>query len=71
MQFIIRCCYLLSIQFSSVTQSCPTFCDPMNYSTTGLPVLLEKVKSMELYTTFIFNVYSFHSYKEFMMEQKK
>ena len=25
-------------QFSSVTQSCPTLCDPMNYSTAGLPV---------------------------------
>ena len=27
-----------SIQFSSVTQSCPTLCDPMNCSTLGLPV---------------------------------
>ena len=26
------------IQFSSVTQSCPTLCDPMNHSTPGLPV---------------------------------
>ena len=26
------CCY-------SVTQSCPTLCDPMNYSTPGSPVL--------------------------------
>ena len=25
-------------QFSSVTQSCPTLCDPMNHSMTGLPV---------------------------------
>ena len=25
-------------QFSSVAQSCPTFCDPMNRSTPGLPV---------------------------------
>ena len=25
-------------QFSSVTQSCPTHCDPMDYSTAGLPV---------------------------------
>ena len=29
---------LQSIQFSSVTQSCPTLCDPMNWSTPGLPV---------------------------------
>ena len=25
-------------QFSSVSQSCPTLCDPMDYSTPGLPV---------------------------------
>ena len=29
---------LSSDQFSSVTQSCPTLCDPMNRSTPGLPV---------------------------------
>ena len=29
---------LLGAQFSSVTQSCPTLCDPMNCSTPGLPV---------------------------------
>ena len=27
-----------SVQFSSVTQSCPTLCDTMNRSTPGLPV---------------------------------
>ena len=27
-----------SVQFSSVSQSCPTLCDPMNCSTPGLPV---------------------------------
>ena len=27
-----------SVQFSSVAQSCPTFCNPMNRSTPGLPV---------------------------------
>ena len=27
-----------SVQFSSVTQSCPTLCDPMNHNTPGLPV---------------------------------
>ena len=31
--FIITC-----LQFSSVTQSCPTLCNPMNLSTPGLPV---------------------------------
>ena len=29
---------LSSVQFSSVTQSCPTLCDPVNRSTPGLPV---------------------------------
>ena len=29
---------LASVQFSSVTQSCLTLCDPMNHSTPGLPV---------------------------------
>ena len=29
---------LSSVQFSSVTQPCPTLCDPMNCSTPGLPV---------------------------------
>ena len=28
----------ISVQFSSVAQSCPTLCDPMNPSTPGLPV---------------------------------
>ena len=27
-----------TVQFSSVTQSCPTLCDPMNLSTPGLPL---------------------------------
>jgi len=30
--------FLNNIQFSSVTQSCPTLCNPMNCSTPGLPV---------------------------------
>ena len=28
----------ISVQFSSVAQSCPTLCNPMNHSTPGLPV---------------------------------
>ena len=36
---IWKCLFdLISVQFSSVTQSCPTFCDPMNCSMPGLPV---------------------------------
>ena len=30
--------HLRSVQFSSVTQSCPTLCDPMGCTTPGLPV---------------------------------
>ena len=30
--------FISSIQFSSVAQSCPTLCNPMNHSTPGLPV---------------------------------
>ena len=36
------------VQFSSVTQSCPTLCDPMDCSTPGLPVyhqLLEFIQT--------------------------
>ena len=29
--------YLCVYQFSSVAQSCPTLCNPMNCSTPGLP----------------------------------
>ena len=36
--FTTREALLLGIQFSSVTQSCPTLCDPMNCSTSSLPV---------------------------------
>ena len=30
--------HIYSVQFSSVAQSCPTLCHPMNHSTLGLPV---------------------------------
>ena len=30
--------WISSVQSSSVTQLCPTLCDPMNRSTPGLPV---------------------------------
>ena len=38
----------MTVQFSSVTQLCPTLCDPMNSSTPGLPVhhqLLEPIQT--------------------------
>ena len=42
---------MASVQFTSVAQSCPTLCDPMNRSTPGLPVhhqLLEFTQSMSI-----------------------
>ena len=37
--YILHCLKLYNlVQFSSVTQSCPTLWDPMNHSTPGLPV---------------------------------
>ena len=35
------------IQFSSVAQSCPTLCDPMNGSTPGLPVHHQLLESTQ------------------------
>ena len=29
---------VIKVQFSSVAQSCPTLCDPVNRSTPGLPI---------------------------------
>ena len=37
-RFLIFPSAFSSVQFSSVSQSCPTLCDPMNRSTPGLPV---------------------------------
>ena len=38
-RFSVNICWLKirSVQFSSVAQSCPTLCDPVDYSTPGLP----------------------------------
>jgi len=35
---LVHECSWYSLQFSSVTQSCLTICDPINHSTPGLPV---------------------------------
>ena len=43
--FILK--YFSSVQFSSVTQSCPTLCDLMNRSTPGLPVHHELPESTQ------------------------
>ena len=39
------------VQFSSVAQSCPTLCDPMNPSTPGLPVHHQLQSSLRLMST--------------------
>ena len=36
-----------SVQFSSVAQSCPTLCNPMNHSTPGLPLRHQLPLSIE------------------------
>ena len=37
----------LSVQFSSVAQSCLTLCDPMNHSTPGLPLYHQLLESIQ------------------------
>ena len=37
-QHILKCLLTKYAQHSSVAQSCPILCDPMNHSTPGLPV---------------------------------
>ena len=38
-----------TVQFSSVTQSCPTLCDPMNRSTPGLAVHHQHLESTQIH----------------------
>ena len=38
----------LSVQFSSVTRSCPTLCDPMDHSTLGLPSITKSQSLLKL-----------------------
>ena len=39
----------IAVQFSSVAQSCPTLCDPMNRSTPGLPVYHQILEFTQTY----------------------
>ena len=39
-----------SVQFSSVAQSCPTVCDPMNCNMPGLPVHHQLLESTQTHT---------------------
>ena len=42
-----------SVQFSSVTQLCPTLCDPMNRSTPGLPVHNQLLESTQTHVHWV------------------
>ena len=41
------------VQFSSVTQSCPTLCNPMNHSTPGLPVHHQFLESTQTHVHWV------------------
>ena len=42
-----------SVQFSSVAQSCPTLCNPMNRSTPGLPVHQQLLESTQIHVHWV------------------
>jgi len=47
------CMHTKSLQFSSVAQSCPTLCDPMNCSTPGFPVHLQLLEFTQTHVHWI------------------
>ena len=53
--YIYKHVCISSFQFSSVTQSCPTLCDPMNYSTSGLPVHHQLLKFTQTHVRWVGN----------------
>ena len=40
--------HILSVQFTSVTQLCPTHCEPTDYSTPGFPVITNSQSLLKL-----------------------
>ena len=44
---ILHSYYETQVQLSSVTQSCPSLCDPMNHSTPGLPIHHQLLESTQ------------------------
>ena len=44
---------LLDVQFSSVTQSCLTLCNPMNHSTPGLPIHHQLPESIQTHVHWV------------------
>ena len=51
---ISMCIFYISVQFSSVAQSCLTLWDPMDYSTPGLPVHHQLLETTQ---THVYHVY--------------
>ena len=45
--------HIFSVQFSTVAQSCPTLCDPMNRSMPGLPVHHQLPESTQTHVHFV------------------
>ena len=45
--------FFSSVQFSSVIQSCPSLCDPMNHSTPGLPVHQQLPESTQTHVRWV------------------
>ena len=45
--------FLSSVQFTSVSQSCPTLCDPMDCSTPGLPVHYQLPESTQTHVHWV------------------
>ena len=54
-QVFIKCSRkaFVSVQFSSIAQSCPTLCDPMNRNMPGIPVHHQLLESTQTYVHFI------------------
>jgi len=50
-----------TLQFSSVAQSCPTLCDPMNHSTPGLPVHHQLPEFTQTHVHWVSNASWLHS----------
>ena len=46
---IMASCHISSAQSSSVSQSCPTVCNPMNWSMPGLPVHHQLPESTQIH----------------------
>ena len=43
----------ISVQYSSVSQSCPTLCNPMNHSTPGLPIHHQLLESPQTHVHWV------------------